>query len=75
MNNQHVPSAQTTLLHHWIGGTSYQLAPNRTGPVWNPATGQQIAEVNFAAEADVDHAVATAKAACASWRKVPLASF
>jgi malonate-semialdehyde dehydrogenase (acetylating) / methylmalonate-semialdehyde dehydrogenase len=65
-------TAQTTLINHWIGGTTSQVAPVRTGPVWNPATGLQIAEVNFASVADIDHAVATAKMAYPGWRKTPL---
>ena len=38
----------------------------------NPATGEQIAEVGFASMADVDRAVAAAKAAAHDWRATPL---
>ncbi|MGC3994566.1 MAG: CoA-acylating methylmalonate-semialdehyde dehydrogenase [Propionicimonas sp.] len=40
----------------------------RTGPVFNPATGERIAEVGFADEARVAEAVAAAKAALPGWR-------
>jgi aminobutyraldehyde dehydrogenase len=58
--------------------TSTQVAPavsasdavaNTTHPVVNPATGELIAEVPAGTAADVDVAVAAAKAAFASWRR------
>jgi malonate-semialdehyde dehydrogenase (acetylating)/methylmalonate-semialdehyde dehydrogenase len=60
------------IVQHWIAGAEVESASGRTGPVWNPATGQQIAEVNLASAADVDRAVAAAKAAFPAWRAVPL---
>jgi len=63
---------QALLLNHWIGDATHTTSSGRTGPVWNPATGQQIADVNFASVDDVDYAVATAKAAYPSWRATPL---
>ena len=47
--------SQALLINHFVGGEASQTASGRTGPVWNPATGQQIAEVNFASIEDVDH--------------------
>ena len=44
----------------------------RTGPVWNPATGEQQAEVDFASVEEVDAAVAAAKAAFPAWRATSL---
>ncbi|HEY3738435.1 MAG TPA: aldehyde dehydrogenase family protein, partial [Bryobacteraceae bacterium] len=44
----------------------------RSAPVWNPATGEARATVQFASIADVDHAVAVAQAAFASWRSTPI---
>ena len=64
--------AQALLINHFIGGKPAQTASGRTGPVWNPATGQQIAEVNFASAEEVNHAVAIAKAAFPAWRATPL---
>jgi malonate-semialdehyde dehydrogenase (acetylating) / methylmalonate-semialdehyde dehydrogenase len=53
---------------HWIGGASVGGDSGRTGPVYNPATGEQTGEVHFASVEDVDQAVAEAKAAYATWR-------
>jgi len=63
---------QMTLIPHWIDGAETGSGPERVGPVWNPATGEQIAEVAFASAADVDRAVAAAKAALPAWRATPL---
>ena len=57
---------------HWIGGKAWDQAADRVGPVFNPATGQQTSEVALASIADVDAAVATARAAFESWRHSPL---
>ena len=57
---------------HWIGGKPWEVAPDRTGPVYNPATGEQTGQVAMATTADVDRAVATAKDAFAEWRHSPL---
>ena len=60
-------------IHHWIGGREDPGTSGRTGPVYNPATGEQTGEVDFASEADVDRAVATAAAAFPAWRATSLA--
>ncbi|MBW0093837.1 CoA-acylating methylmalonate-semialdehyde dehydrogenase, partial [Pseudonocardia sp. KRD-188] len=52
---------------HWIGGKPATGTSTRTSPVWNPATGQQQAEVLLASSADVDTAVQAAKAAFETW--------
>ncbi len=44
----------------------------RTGPVWNPATGEQQAEVDLASVDEVDAAVAAARAAFPAWRATSL---
>ncbi|MDR3735817.1 MAG: aldehyde dehydrogenase family protein, partial [Acidobacteriaceae bacterium] len=59
-------------IHHWIGGASVETGSGRTGIVWNPATGEQHAQVNFASVAEVDAAVAAAKAAFPAWRATSL---
>src|SRR5690606_41745767 len=53
----------TTLFRFWIGGKPVTGSSHRTGPVWNPATGEQQAEVLLADATDVDTAVRTAAAA------------
>src|ERR671919_3057719 len=53
---------------HWIGGETVPGGSGRTGPVYNPATGEQTGEVAFASVEDVDRAVATAKETFSVWR-------
>jgi malonate-semialdehyde dehydrogenase (acetylating) / methylmalonate-semialdehyde dehydrogenase len=57
---------------HWIGGEAVPGESGRSGPVFNPATGEQTAEVDFATVEEVAHAVAVAKEAYAGWRQVSL---
>src|SRR5438128_4235680 len=59
-------------IHHWIGGRSYEGKSGRSGPVFNPATGQQTGEVDFATQEEVDRAVQAAKEAFVSWRALSL---
>jgi malonate-semialdehyde dehydrogenase (acetylating) / methylmalonate-semialdehyde dehydrogenase len=44
----------------------------KTQPVMNPATGEVLAEVPFATEADIDRAVRNAHEAFLKWREVPV---
>ncbi len=60
------------LINHWINGRSVSTTPSRTGPVYNPATGAQTAEVAMASSDDVALAVAAARSAYASWHNAPL---
>jgi malonate-semialdehyde dehydrogenase (acetylating)/methylmalonate-semialdehyde dehydrogenase len=57
---------------HWIGGAPTAGTSGRVGPVYNPATGEQTGEVDFASAAEVDAAVGTARAAAAGWRDASL---
>jgi len=57
---------------HWIGGAAVAGESGRSGRVFNPATGVQTGEVDFASVEEVDRAVATAKAAFETWRTVSL---
>jgi len=59
-------------INHWIGGKTTAGSGTRRSPVWNPATGQQQAEVALASTADVDEAVRTAAAAYADWSQSSL---
>jgi malonate-semialdehyde dehydrogenase (acetylating) / methylmalonate-semialdehyde dehydrogenase len=52
---------------HWIGGKPATGSSDRTSPVFNPATGEQQAELALASVEDVDVAVQTAKAAFERW--------
>ena len=60
------------MISHWIGGKVFESASARSGVVWNPATGEARTTVVFADAADVDAAVAGAKAAFPEWRATPL---
>ena len=59
-------------ISHWVGGKSVVGESGRTGPVFNPATGTQTHEVDFASAGEVDAAVATAQEAFAGWRRTSL---
>ncbi|MDQ3672464.1 MAG: CoA-acylating methylmalonate-semialdehyde dehydrogenase [Actinomycetota bacterium] len=60
------------MIGHWIGGESVKASSERSGPIYNPATGEQSGEVAFASPEEIDRAVATAKAAFSEWRMWPL---
>ena len=53
---------------HWINNRTYEGPVERTGRVYDPATGQQAAEVALATAAQVDEAVAAAREAFPGWR-------
>ena len=50
-------------INHWISGARYPGKSGRTGPVFNPATGEQSGAVDFATVEEVDRAVQAAKQA------------
>jgi malonate-semialdehyde dehydrogenase (acetylating)/methylmalonate-semialdehyde dehydrogenase len=60
-------------ISHWVSGQTRPGTSGRHGPVFNPATGEQSAEVDFASSEDVATAVAAAKAAFPAWRGTSLA--
>jgi malonate-semialdehyde dehydrogenase (acetylating) / methylmalonate-semialdehyde dehydrogenase len=60
-------------ISHWIDGRPVAGASGREGPVFNPATGRTTHAVDFADPAEVDLAVAAAKAAFPDWRATSLA--
>jgi len=59
-------------INHWINGKFVSTTPSRTGPVFNPATGTQTAEVAMASITDVNLAVGAARLAFESWHDAPL---
>ena len=59
-------------ISHWIDGKVVEGTSGRTGVVFDPATGQQQAAVDLASVAEVDAAVAVAKAAFPAWRATNL---
>jgi malonate-semialdehyde dehydrogenase (acetylating)/methylmalonate-semialdehyde dehydrogenase len=62
----------TARISHWIDGAIVAGTSGRTAPVYNPATGERSADVDLASAAEVDAAVASAKAAAEQWRRAPL---
>ena len=56
---------------HWINGAAVEGQSTRTGPIFNPAVGEQIGEVRLAGAADVDSAVKAAQAALPEWAALP----
>jgi malonate-semialdehyde dehydrogenase (acetylating)/methylmalonate-semialdehyde dehydrogenase len=59
-------------IEHWIDGAATPGSASRTSPVWNPATGEQQADVVLGSVADVDAAVTVAKQAFESWSQTSL---
>ena len=59
-------------ISHWLDGKVVEGTSGRSGIVYDPATGQQQASVDFASAAEVDRAVAIAKAAFPAWRSTNL---
>src|SRR5512139_3193519 len=59
----------TAKLHLWINGQHVRAQSSRTGDVFDPASGEVIRRVPLAGKADVDVAVAAARAAFPAWRE------
>lgn len=57
---------------HWINGQEVAPASGNFGPVFDPSTGEQQAQVCLATTAEMDAAIATAKAAFPAWRSTSL---
>jgi len=58
-------------IEHFISGKSFSGDSKRTGKVFNPATGEQSAEVKLASTKDVNIAVASAQKAFEAWSNKP----
>ena len=62
----------STRVTHWINGRLWDGTAERTGDVYDPATGKVTKQVDFASRALLDEAVAVAKAAYPAWRDASL---
>lgn len=62
-----------TVVPHFIGGAPYPSISGRTSPVFDPALGIVTKQVALANQAEIRHAIATAKAAFPKWRDMSLA--
>jgi malonate-semialdehyde dehydrogenase (acetylating) / methylmalonate-semialdehyde dehydrogenase len=67
-----VSTTTTRTIQHRIGGAETTGSSRRTAPVYDPATGEQQAEVVLAEREDVDRAVQTAKTVFETWGDVSL---
>jgi malonate-semialdehyde dehydrogenase (acetylating) / methylmalonate-semialdehyde dehydrogenase len=67
-----VSTTTTRTIQHRIGGAETTGSSRRTAPVYDPATGEQQAEVVLAEREDVDRAVQTAKTTFETWGDVSL---
>jgi malonate-semialdehyde dehydrogenase (acetylating) / methylmalonate-semialdehyde dehydrogenase len=65
-------SFTVNVVPHVIGGKEQFPTSGNFGKIYNPATGLQSAQVGFASVAEVDAAVAVAKAAFPAWRSTSL---
>ena len=65
-------ATSTTTLNHWIGGREDAGTGDRFGEVTESATGEVVARVAFATEADVDRAVRVAAEAADAWGRSSL---
>ncbi len=59
-------------VRNFTGGEWVEGDARETEPVYDPATGETIAETPFSAKEDVDRAVKAASAAFAEWSKTPV---
>lgn len=59
-------------LKNFIGGAWVDSSTSEFRPVYNPATGEVLANVPFSTKEDVDKAVKVAKEAFKSWSKTPV---
>ncbi|WP_053217010.1 CoA-acylating methylmalonate-semialdehyde dehydrogenase [Virgibacillus senegalensis] len=60
------------VLKNYIGGEWVEAKTNQTETVYNPATGEALAEVPLSSKEDVDYAVQVAGEAFQSWKEVPV---
>jgi malonate-semialdehyde dehydrogenase (acetylating)/methylmalonate-semialdehyde dehydrogenase len=60
------------ILSHWIDGRPVEVLPERTSPIYNPATGAVIGRVPRGGAPEIDAAVAAAAKAFTSWSRSPL---
>ena len=58
-------------IEHFVDGKLFSGKSKRVGKVFNPATGEQSAEVKLASTEDVNDAVVNAQKAFESWSNKP----
>ena len=63
-----------TTISHWVSGQPYAGDTDRTAPVFNPATGQQQAEVLLGSQSDVEAAIQAAWDAFPGWSQTSVSA-
>ncbi|WP_291279548.1 aldehyde dehydrogenase family protein, partial [Galactobacter sp.] len=66
-------SNEIPTIGHWIDGAVVESGSGKSSPVFNPATGEQIASLGLADQAEIDRAVASAQAGFQVWSKLSIA--
>jgi malonate-semialdehyde dehydrogenase (acetylating)/methylmalonate-semialdehyde dehydrogenase len=59
------------IISHWINGKPVEVPWEKTGPVYNPATGEEIARVPHGGAKEIEAAVEAANKAFPAWRDTP----
>ena len=59
------------LIEHFVSGKKFSGNSKKTGKVFNPATGEQSAEVRLGTIKDLNKAVASAKESFEAWSNTP----
>ena len=57
------------IINHFIDGKIYSDPQSRKGPIFNPAIGEQIAEVELASKSTVEKAIESSSKAFLKWSK------
>lgn len=65
-------TTQIKTLKNYVGGVWVEAKSNKTEPVYNPATGEIIANVPISNGEDLNHAVEVASEAFKTWKEVPV---
>ena len=60
-----------SMTKHFVDGKIFEGSSKRSGKVFNPATGEEVSEVNLASKNDVEFAVEKAKKAFIDWSNKP----
>ena len=58
-------------IQHFVNGKSFGGESKKTGKIFNPATGEQVADVKLANTKDINEAVANAQKAFDAWANTP----
>ena len=58
-------------IQHFVGGKAFSGESKKVGKVFNPATGEQSAEVKLSSTKDVNAAVSSAQKAFEDWSNKP----